>query len=531
MGSIPQDGTAAPSTEAPTFGQGTRVAVIGSGVSGICAGAHLLRQGANVVVFERSGVSSGVWNFDPRTDSNSVVYPSKPASLGDYATSVPGQFLPQQLSKQHHPLNTSDGDALEVAFAPPGPAYSGLKNNVPTSLLYSNLKPWPKGTPENVSHWEIAKYLQNLSTENGLDEVTLYNTRVESATKSLDGSTWIVRTITLLAKDGTPRVVERSWDFDAIIVCSGHYNLPRVPDIPGLSQWKELFKDRISHTKEYRNPNRFRDKNVLVIGGGTSSLDVCRELSDVTTGVYQSTRGGQFDHPTEVLPEIVKRVGGVTGFTLDSNAIPKGGLEEQSPIPGQIVLKDGQTLRDIHHVIVATGYLTSFPFLPQYHNDNVSPDDATPEVLVTSEANMVHNLHRDIFYIEDPSLSFVGIPYYVSTFSVFDFQAQAIARVLTGKTRLPSKQALRDAYNKRISLRGRGRNFHSLAEEGAELAYIKDLVDSVNGAATGSDVEPMQGHTEEWLATHRAYKERRNLFRQGKIKTLIPLDEFLQLKF
>ncbi|KAM0424310.1 hypothetical protein ACHAPT_010456 [Fusarium lateritium] len=530
MGSIPQDSTTPPSAEAPTFGQGTRVAVIGSGVSGICAGAHLLRHGANVVVFERSRISSGVWNFDPRTDSNSVVYPSKPASLGDYATTVPGQFLPQQSTKDSHPLTTSDGDALEVAFAPPGPAYSGLKNNVPTSLLYSNLKPWPKGTPENVSHWEIAKYLQNLNTENGLDKVTLYNTRVEEARKSADGTTWIVRTITLLAKDGTPRIVERTWDFDAIVVSSGHYNLPRVPDIPGLSQWKELIKDRVSHTKEYRNPSRFRDKNVLVIGGGTSSLDVCRELSEVTTGVYQSTRGGKFDHPTEVLPKIVTRVGGVSEFILNSESASQGSLEEEAPIPGQIILKDGKTLKDIHHVIVATGYLTSFPFLPQYHNDNLDPDDATPEVLVTSEANMVHNLHRDIFYIEDPSLSFIGIPYYVSTFSVFDFQAQAVARVLTGKTRLPGRESLRAAYNKRISVRGRGRNFHSLAEEGAELAYIKNLVDSVNGGAIGPNVEPMEGHTQEWLATHRAYKERRNLFRQGKIKSLIPLDEFLRLK-
>ncbi|KAF5004870.1 hypothetical protein FDECE_8652 [Fusarium decemcellulare] len=477
MGSIPTNDTTASPAGIPYFGPGARVAVIGSGVSGICAGAHLLKQGAKVTVFERSEVSSGVWHFDSRIDTNSVNYPSKPASFGDYATTYPGQFLPQRHNKNgtgQHSLSTSDEDALQVAFAPPGPCYSGLKNNVPTNLLYSNLKPWPTETEENVTHWEIEKYLQDLSAESGLNDVTFYNTRVEHAEKSIDKTKWILRTITLLAKDGAPRIVERTWEFDALVVCSGHYNLPRVPEIPGLQQWKKSFKDRIIHTKQYRDPSQFRGKNVLVIGGGTSSLDVCRELSVVAKHVIQSTRGGKFDHPETVLPKSVKRIGEVVKFSLQ-------------------------------------------------------PDNATPQVLVTSEANMVHNLHKDIFYVEDPSLSFVGIPYYVATFSVFDFQAQAIARVVTGKTRLPPKQELRDEYNSKVSLRGRGRNFHSLAEEGAELAYVKDIVDSVNRGSQDSNFEPMEGHTKEWLDTHRAYKERKKLFRQGELKELPPLKEFRRL--
>ncbi|KAJ3537114.1 hypothetical protein NM208_g6448 [Fusarium decemcellulare] len=531
MGSIPTNDTTASPAGIPYFGPGARVAVIGSGVSGICAGAHLLKQGAKVAVFERSEVSSGVWHFDSRIDTNSVNYPSKPASFGDYATTYPGQFLPQRHSKNgtyQHPLSASDEDALQVAFAPPGPCYSGLKNNVPTNLLYSNLKPWPTETEENVTHWEIEKYLQDLSAESGLNDVTFYNTRVEHAEKSIDKTKWILRTITLLAKDGAPRIVERTWEFDALVVCSGHYNLPRVPAIPGLQQWKKSFKDRIIHTKQYRDPSQFRGKNVLVIGGGTSSLDVCRELSVVARHVIQSTRGGKFDHPETVLPKSVKRVGEVVKFRLDDGVFEQG-VALTSSIPGDIVLKNGEVLREIDHVIIATGYLTSFPFLPQYHDDSLQPDNATPRVLVTSEGNMVHNLHKDIFYVEDPSLSFVGIPYYVATFSVFDFQAQAIARVVTGKTRLPPKQELRDEYNKKVGLRGRGRNFHSLAEEGAELAYVKDIVDSVNRGSQDSNIEPMEGHTKEWLDTHRAYKERKKLFRQGELKELLPLREFRRL--
>ncbi|KAM5349413.1 hypothetical protein ACJ41O_005918 [Fusarium nematophilum] len=514
MGSIPTTDTTSPG--AVGFGPGVRVAVIGSGVSGICAGAHLLKQGASVTVFERSGVSSGVWHFDPRVDTGSVEYPSKPASAGDYTTSLPGQFTAQQDGASQHPLDTRDTDALEVAFAPPGPCYSGLKNNVPTTLLYSSLRLWPPGTEENVSHWDIERYLQDLSSENGLDDFTLYNTRVEDAKKSVDGKKWILRTVTLLSGGGDPRIAERRWEFDALVVCSGHYNLPRVPDIPGLPELKSKLKDRVIHTKEYRNPEQFRDKNVLVIGGGTSSLDVCRELSGAAKRVYQSTRGGRFDHSATVIPESVKRVGEVERFVLDPNS-PQN-LAASSPIPGKIVLKNGEVFTDIHHIIVATGYITSFPFLPQFHHDNLSPDDATPETLVTSEGNMVHNLHRDIFYIEDPSLSFVGIPYYVATFSVFDFQAQVVARVLTGKTRLPSPQSMRSEYDRKVEVRGRGRNFHSLADDGAELKYVKDLVDDVNREAVGNP-EPMEGHTEVWIEDHLARKALKK--RLGHVKAYL----------
>jgi cation diffusion facilitator CzcD-associated flavoprotein CzcO len=38
-----------------------RVAVIGAGISGIVAAAHLSREGINVTVFERSNAAGGIW--------------------------------------------------------------------------------------------------------------------------------------------------------------------------------------------------------------------------------------------------------------------------------------------------------------------------------------------------------------------------------------------------------------------------------------------------------------------------------------
>jgi cation diffusion facilitator CzcD-associated flavoprotein CzcO len=38
-----------------------RVAVIGAGISGVSAAAHLKKEGIEVTVFERSSAAGGVW--------------------------------------------------------------------------------------------------------------------------------------------------------------------------------------------------------------------------------------------------------------------------------------------------------------------------------------------------------------------------------------------------------------------------------------------------------------------------------------
>ncbi|KAH6892541.1 hypothetical protein B0T10DRAFT_594319 [Thelonectria olida] len=509
------NGNSAPSS-APKFGPDTKVAVIGAGVSGINTAAYLIQNGIDVTVFERSDFTSGVWHYDSKPPK-APNYPSVRPSAGDYEPSKPGQFTKETNQKSQngdgpHDLNDKDEEGLRTTFAPPGPCYAGLRNNVPTSLLYSNLGPWPEGTEDITSHYNIESYLQGLSLQHGVNDVTVFNTRVEDARKSDDGRHWNLRTITLLKGPGNPKFVERTWEFDALVVASGHYNLPRIPDTPGLAEWKAEFGDRIIHTKEYRHPKAYKDKTVLVIGGGASAMDVCRESTGVAKRVIQSTRGGDFDLPPSMLPETVEHIGAIEKFVLDTDG---SNTAADLSVRGRIVLKDGQTVRDVDYVVLATGYLTSYPFIPQYHSDTLPIDEVTPEVLVTSEGNMVHHLHKDIFYIEDPSLSFIGVPYYSATFSLFDFQAQVLARVYSGKTKLPSQESLRADYKKRVAATGRGRGFHSLAEDGAEPAYVKDLLAWANSSLTDDKIEPLKGHSDKWLETYWEAREKRKQLKAG----------------
>jgi cation diffusion facilitator CzcD-associated flavoprotein CzcO len=55
-------------------------------------------------------------------------------------------------------------------------------------------------------------------------------------------------------------LLEDNFEFDAVVVASGHYHAPQIPDIPGLKQIKDLWPNRIWHSKRYRTPGAFTNK-------------------------------------------------------------------------------------------------------------------------------------------------------------------------------------------------------------------------------------------------------------------------------
>jgi hypothetical protein len=214
-------------------------------------------------------------------------------------------------------------------------------------------------------------------------------------------------------------------------------------------------------------------QNILLIGAGVSSTDIARELGPVAAAVYQSSRGGDLDLPSSFLPPNAVRIGGVDKF--NHAAIIPNELKSPEPIPGTVTLANGSKLCNIHHVILCTGYMTSYPFLKQYHHDNLHIDQATPDTLVTAEGSQVHNLHKDIFYIPDPTLAFIGAPYHTATFSLFEFQAMALARVYAG---YPARTRCARSTMKRNGGRAWGETFTVYA---ASARRRRMLMSSSNG--------------------------------------------------
>lgn len=179
----------------------------------------------------------------------------------------------------------------------------------------------------------------------------------------------------------------------------------------------------------------------------------------------------------------------IASFSLPTSSHAKPGSST-------ITLTDGTVLNEIDRVVICTGYHITYPFLTGLHADDVAAKMADARVLVT-DGTVVHNLHRDIFYIPDPTLAFVGVPYHVATFSLFEFQAIAAAAVFSGRALLPGEEEMRKEYLDRVQEKGVGRALHSL--KGKEVEYVKQLVTWLNKDAEVTGAEKVEGHSREWL--------------------------------
>nr|OQO30383.1 hypothetical protein B0A51_02343 [Rachicladosporium sp. CCFEE 5018] len=455
-------------------------------------------------VLQRYDHVGGVWYFDERS-AKDAAYPSTKPSVGD-SSEYEASLSSRQDRRRDSPVEGSDLDYDEasIAFAPPGPCYDGLRNNVSTLEMEMSTHLFKAGTEEFVSQRELADYLQDAANANNAHTAIKLDTRVEDVQK-IDGK-WRVETTTLTKMDSGPQYTPRTYQFDAVVAANGNYHAMNIPDIPGLKEWKQTYPDRVMHSKLYRRPQKYRDQNVLVVGASVSSTDIVRELGSIAKATYQSSRGGAYDLPTTLLPDNCARVSRVKSFDLLS---PASSSTSSTCIPGSVTLTDGTVLKGIDSVILATGYHVSFPFLRSLHADHLSSSTADHRVLVT-DGQQTHNLHKDIFYIPDPTLSFIGVPYHTATWTFFEFQAMALAQVLAGKAALPSEAGMREEYERRLTTKGAGRAFHSLKGSGQEIASVNDLVEWVNGGKEqvreGDYV--MKGHSEKWLASYARRQER-----------------------
>ncbi|XP_075472896.1 flavin-containing monooxygenase 5-like [Ascaphus truei] len=275
--------------------------------------------------------------------------------------------------------------------------------------------------------------------------------------------------------------------FDGILVSSGHHTYPHLPldSFPGIQK----FKGQYFHSREYKNPQPFLDKRIIVIGIGNSGGDLAVELSSVAKQVYLSTRRGAW---------VVNRVAD-EGFPLDvvlysrykffikqfmttemmnnwaeskMNARfnhenfgikPRHRILSQHPtlnddlpnriISGKVLMKpnvtkftetdaifeDGTVEKDIDVIFFATGYSFSFPFF----------EDSDFKV----ENNKIP-LYKHVFppNLEKTTVAFIGLIQPIGAIMpIAELQSRWATRVFKGLTKLPSnKDMLADvAYKKK----------------------------------------------------------------------------------
>lgn len=397
-----------------------RVAVIGAGASGLVTARYLKKHGAQVVVFERYSGVGGQWDS---ASPYSGVWPSMRTNTCSVTT---------KFSDLQHP------------------------QNIP---LY----------PRNQS---ILSYLQKYAAIYCLLENIRFATRVTLLEYAED--CW---RITALHKERTVICEE----FDAVVVASGRFTRPYIPDVDGLYAFTG--KGGVSHSYRYKIPRQFRGMRVLVAGGSISAYEISTSLAmegaaQIITAsrrakylagrLYQGRSLEYFKHTryerllsetlskkenvertktllletmgrperyNSIKPDPDPVVAGTSTSETFLSLVAEGYIFPKpwiSRIDGRTVyFSDGSCVHDVDALIFCTGYDLELPFLSEPLQQIIQP---TRKHIPLAW----HTFHPDI-----PTLAFIGFWFHSgSVFVSTEQQARMIAYELCGVNK-PTTRAAR----------------------------------------------------------------------------------------
>lgn len=402
-----------------------RVAVVGGGSSGLACIKCCLDEGLEPVCFESSDDIGGLWRFkeNPEPDRASI-----------YHSVI---------------INTSKEMMCFSDF--PIPAH--FPNYMHNSLIMDYFRMY-------ADHFQLTKHIR-------------FNTKVLQVKQRSDFShsgQWDVETEN---KDGK----KEKHIFDAVIISIGHHCHPNLPlqDFPGI----DTFTGKYFHSRDYKTPEEWRNKKVVVIGIGNSGGDIAVELSRVTKQLYLSTRRGAWilnrvadsglplDMIFNRVFNLVMKILPFSWFcSLGENRLnqrfdhalynlkPKHRLYSQHPtvndeLPNRILsgtvqvkpnirrfqgssveFDDGSVVEDVDLVVFATGYRFSFPFLASQ---------------VVSVSDNKASLYKYVFPpgLDRPTLAIIGLVQPLGAIMpISEMQARWATRVFKGCIKLPSGAAM-----------------------------------------------------------------------------------------
>lgn len=398
-----------------------QVAIIGAGAAGLTCLKSLLDVGIQPVVFEKSDRLGGLWNIDG--------------------------LEPEQV----------------------GPAYRSLITNTSKQMMAFSDFPFPKEVPDFPSRKEVNQYLQNYAEKFRLSEHIKFNTAVIQVKKEAD------RRFSVLAESAGKY---KNYTFDWLIVANGRHEKTVVPDFEGI----ETFKGTMLHSRDYFSPELFRDKKVLVVGAGSSAIDIASEVSEVSDSLYLSMRNPSWLVPRVInqkpydlqltkltanlpkavrekafrsklmkayekySPETINRYFGSLSHALDlerhrfvPNDLLLSRVEEgrvavkpviKSIASNRVLFEDGSE-ETVDAIICATGYEIDIPFLH-------------PSLTGLKENYLP--LYQQVFSPVTSNLAMCGMCYIVGPIlPALEIQGRYLAEVIAGHVELPSSADMQSA--------------------------------------------------------------------------------------
>ncbi len=261
-----------------------------------------------------------------------------------------------------------------------------------------------------------------------------------------------------------------SEEFDYVVVANGHFSTPNMPEFEGLS----MFPGRVLHAHDFRDALEFKGKDVLLVGSSYSAEDIgtqCHKYGANSITFSYRTKPMGFDWPEgfEEKPLLKKTVGNVAHFS------------------------DGST-KKVDAIVLCTGYLHHFPFLPddlrlKTHNRLYPPD-----------------IYKGVVWINNPKLMYLGMQDQYYTFNMFDAQAWYARDVILDRIKLPDRAAMKadsEAWVKREEA-------CKTEEEKIDFQteYVRDLLQATDYPPLDVDhvgelFKEWEHHKEEGILTYR----------------------------
>lgn len=423
-----------------------RIAVLGAGPSGLAqlrAFDAARRAGADVpeiVCFEKQSDLGGMWNYTWRTG----------------------------LDQHGEPVHAS--------------MYRYLWSNGPKECLefadYSFEEHFGRPIASYPPRPVLRDYIMGRIERSGLRDQIRFNTAVHSVEYHEDTGRFTV-TVRELEED---RMV--SEEFDWVVVATGHFSTPNVPEFEGL----DSFPGRVLHAHDFRDACEFAGKDLLLVGSSYSAEDIgtqCYKYGarSITFSYRSQPMGYTWPEAFSEKP-LLTRVDGRTAHFADGSR------------------------REVDAIILCTGYLHHFPFLP---------DELT---LRTRNRLYPQGLYKGVFWIDNPKLVYLGMQDQYYTFNMFDAQAWLARDVIMGRTALPSREEMladSQAWFAR-------ENACASADDEIDFqaAYVRDLVDRSDYPDFA--IEEMAEMFKQWQRDKRedilGYRDRR--YRSTITGTLAP---------
>jgi dimethylaniline monooxygenase (N-oxide forming) len=196
------------------------VAIIGAGVSGLCSAKYAIENGLIPTIFEKGDKPGGLWN-------TSTMY-----------------------------------DGLHL-------------NSAKYSFVFHDF-PWPDSTALLPTAVETLNYLLSYMNRFGLEKHLQLNTKVNYV-KETEDKKWHIECVNLKTNQIDKQI------FDFLLVCSGIYRNPRMPNFDNIENYKGL----ILHSSEYKTKDeRLRNKEVIVVGHGCSATEMSSNLVGFASKIY-----------------------------------------------------------------------------------------------------------------------------------------------------------------------------------------------------------------------------------------------------